>query len=117
MSRHGTRAAFAAGCRCASCCLMAKVYASEDARRTKRVRRRATAKRVASVPLADATPFVLIVRELKARGVAPTAVARWCGVGEHTVVDLLHGKTKVRQATVPKLRLMLQLLPSESQTA
>ena len=113
---HGTRHSIAEGCTCDGCRLMAKVYESEDREHTlspSTRRRRATATRRASQPLIDATAWGAIVNHMLAAGYSENHLATYCGVGAHTIGDLAAGKRKVQARTVPKLRRLLDLLPSE----
>lgn len=113
---HGTRHAIATGCVCDGCRLMRLVYEHQDQTQHQSPstrRRRATAARRASVPLVDGTAWGAIINAMLAQGHTENELATYCGVGAHTIGDLAAGKRKVQARTVPKLRRLLDLLPSE----
>ena len=108
-TRHASRASIEAGCTCDGCRLMARVYANQEP--PKAQRRRATRARAASTPLVDGTAWGSIIAALLAQGRTVNELSVYCGCGGHTIGDLAAGKRKVRAATVPKLRRLLELLP------
>ena len=61
----------------------------------------------------DSTAWGAIVSHMLAGGYSENLLANYCGVGAHTIGDLAAGKRKVQARTVPKLRRLLDLLPSE----
>lgn len=106
---HATHGRYSHGCRCDECRSAHSAYESQ------RLRNRLGKHGHGYL---DAAPFTEIFGALFRQGYDFAALAEVCGVNQHTVRRLVFGETRyVQRGTAAKLRIALELLPSEGSKA